>query len=486
MPFDAAVRKIVSPPRGSDGLFIQPKLRKETDPDRETAEAHNRERLANHFNYADLYTGVARTFDPAGNYRCGECNMDDGAKCLLVTVKRLDEEAGSCKHWEDQYAGDSEMELGLIEPEYAGYAIAENGKGWGCHRCPFASPAHAPDSLGRDLYCGKGECRVDRNACCDLNGLEQVPVNAEGMPKRNDSDGHYQHRYQGGIVRHRDAGGIVDPTQSGIGGIQPSSQAQNPIYQGMIQRYSSLPPEKLQELSGMLGNSPQGQIVQRLLQQKQVMPQQGQQQQPAQQPNAQPAAPQQQYRRGGVTRAGGGPTGIPLSAADPSWSRQAEESASRPASGFLAGSTAGRADLVHTEAPGGSYIVPADVVAGLGEGNSLAGAKVMDMIINSGPHGIPMPQGRAGRGSPPPPRIAASGYQAKGGGVHGHPDKPDTPVALSHGEYFIHPQDVARVFGNGDLRHGHKVLDHWVQLERKRQIKNLVKLPIPVGAKKVA
>jgi hypothetical protein len=301
----------------------------------------------------------------------------------------------------------------------------------------------------------------------------------------------------GGIIARRDVGGTVDPTQSGIGGVQPSSQTANPIYQGMIQRYSSLPPEKLQELAGMLGGSPQGQIVQRLLQQKRAMPQQ-QTVQPQQQAQARPqptamlnpvAGAQQQpsgYRAGGMTsqRAGGGPMGIPGGAAMPWWSRQEEASADRPASGFLAGNTAGRADAINAQAPGGSYVIPADVIAGLGEGNSLAGARVMDMIVHSGPHGIPMAPGRAGRGPPGAPRAMAS--QAKGGGVQGAGSGRSMPVALSHGEYVVHPVDVARTFGEGDLKRGHRVLDHWVQLERARQIKKLKKLPIPVGAKKAA
>lgn len=284
------------------------------------------------------------------------------------------------------------------------------------------------------------------------------------------------HEASGGIV-HRDMGGIVDPTQSGIGGIAPSPQAMSPMTQGMIQRYASLPPEKLQELGSMLGNSPQGQIVQRLLQQKRAMPNRAQPQQ------AVAPAPTTARRGGPIQgRAGGGPMGISMSMADPSWTR-AEARSDQGSSGFLAGSTPGRADAVHTAAPGGSYILPADVVAGLGEGNGLAGAKVVDMMLRTGPHGIPQAQAHGGHGPPAPPRPMA--MQAKGGGVQGtQPAKP-SPVALSHGEYIIMPEHVLRI-GGGDLKHGHRVLDAWVQLERKRQIEKLKKLPPPVGAKRAA
>lgn len=289
------------------------------------------------------------------------------------------------------------------------------------------------------------------------------------------------------LFQHRDdGGGIADPTQGGgIGGLQPSSQTANPMTQGMIQRYSSLPAEKLQELSGMLGNSPQGQIVQKLLQQKRAMPRPPQPTQSAA-PNLQPAA---QQRRGGATpeRAPGGMLGVPMGDASPWWTRQEQSAASRPATGFLSGTTPGRADALHTQAPGGSYVVPADVMAGLGEGNSLAGAKVMDMIVRSGPMGIPQAQGHAGRGPPAPPRPMAA--QAKGGDVQGQHHGNPTPVALSHGEYVLTPEEVMAIGGGNTpfhLKRGHRIMDAWVQLERKKQIAKLKKLPGPVGAKKAA
>jgi hypothetical protein len=173
------VRIITDPPRGADGLFIQPK---DVSPERETIEQHNRCRFASHFHYADPFTGNTRTMDSTGNYRCGECNQEHGGKCLLVTVTKLDEHAGSCDHWEDRFAGDPEMRLDLMSPEKGGYAIAANGEGFGCHRCPYASKAHQPDSQGRTLYCGKGDMRVFANACCGLNGAKEVPIDKNGMP----------------------------------------------------------------------------------------------------------------------------------------------------------------------------------------------------------------------------------------------------------------------------------------------------------------
>ena len=174
------VRKIVKPPVGGDGLFKQPA---DVGPERERDEQHNRERFANHFHYADPYAGNTRTFDEKGDYNCGRCNMADGERCLLVSLKVIDPAAGSCGDWENTCAGDAEIPLHLKTIEEAGYGIAQNGKGFGCARCPFASKAFQADSNGRDLYCGKGDFRVFSNACCGLNGAPLVPIDEQGVPK---------------------------------------------------------------------------------------------------------------------------------------------------------------------------------------------------------------------------------------------------------------------------------------------------------------
>lgn len=176
------VRAIISPRRGSDGLFVQPH---DASPEREVIENHNRMRFANHFDFADMYTGNTRTVDPLGRYNCGRCNQADGSHCLLVAVPQLDLEAGSCRHWENQCAGDPEMPLHEEDAHAAAYGVAINGVGFGCHRCPYASAAFQPDSRGRALYCGKGDFRTFRSACCELNG---APTLDDG----NDTDGTHE------------------------------------------------------------------------------------------------------------------------------------------------------------------------------------------------------------------------------------------------------------------------------------------------------
>lgn len=175
------IRNIVRPKKGEDGLFVQPP---DVGPDREVEENHNRLRAANHGHYADPWTGNTRTYDPQGNYPCGECNMADETQCLLIERdKPIDLVAGSCEHWENTCAGDPEQ---LNKRVSANYGAAENGEGFGCHRCLMQETAVAPDSRGRDLYCKFWECRVLSTACCAYNN---APTVAEDDTDRASSGG---------------------------------------------------------------------------------------------------------------------------------------------------------------------------------------------------------------------------------------------------------------------------------------------------------
>jgi hypothetical protein len=165
------VRKVVTLPRGANGLFTQPDT---TGPKYELEENHRRMGFAEVFHYADQTAGNPRTFDPKGNYNCGACNKSDGDACLLVKPADIEPKAGSCQHWENLCAGDPELKNNVQPKAVAVYGVAKNGVGFGCHRCPYASKAIAPDSRGRSLYCGKGSFRVAPNACCALNGAPTV------------------------------------------------------------------------------------------------------------------------------------------------------------------------------------------------------------------------------------------------------------------------------------------------------------------------
>lgn len=252
---------------------------------------------------------------------------------------------------------------------------------------------------------------------------------------------HYQPK------RRDDGGGIAGPEE--IANLQQAS----PAYQGMVQRYSSMPEERLRELAVMLRGSPQASVIERVLSEKQAQP--------------------VQQRRGGRTpkRAGGG--GAPVMAASqatPWWTRTEAYRANKPGI-FLQGATPGRADKVHTFAPPGAHIIPADVISGMGEGNSLNGAIKMEKMLQSGPYGTaPAPMRRGSMGMP---SRRGAGHFARGG------SDDQTPVALSDGEFCVWPHWVAH-FGGGNPKEGKRKLNDFIVSERKKHIKTLSKLPGPV------
>lgn len=192
-PRDAIQRKVTKPTRGADDLCVQPDYKTMGDDDRaqrEVYENHQRLRASHQLDYADEYTGNTRTFDDEiARYNCGRCNQAVDGKCLVVvqsdgkTAIKIDAEAGSCRHWENQCAGDPEAWMLYSSIDLASYAIAANGVGWGCKRCPYSSAAKQNDSVGRSLYCGKIDARVFPDACCAINGAEAVPIDADGNPR---------------------------------------------------------------------------------------------------------------------------------------------------------------------------------------------------------------------------------------------------------------------------------------------------------------
>lgn len=200
------VRIVYRAPMGKDGLFVQPKTEdtNKARAEREMVERLNRLNFVAHFHYEDPWTPRvgAVTWDEEGDYNCGRCNKLDGKdRCLIIPI-RVHPEAGSCKHWEIQCASDREMDVSQIghTAEAAVYGVSaaaiaaikagKSAKGlvFGCHNCPFASKAFAPDSVGRNMYCGKGDFRVPWNACCELNGAKVVSDYEGNKPVAEDKD----------------------------------------------------------------------------------------------------------------------------------------------------------------------------------------------------------------------------------------------------------------------------------------------------------
>jgi len=113
---------------------------------------------------------------------------------------------------------------------------------------------------------------------------------------------------------------------------------------------------------------------------------------------------------------------------------------------------AGRTDHLAIDVPAESFVIPADVVSALGEGNTESGNLVLNTMFK-------LPGGKA------PPQM-----QRKDGG--------SVPIMAAGGEFVVPPEVVERI-GSGDLKRGHQVLRHFVHAVRKDAIKTLKGLPGP-------
>jgi hypothetical protein len=129
--------------------------------------------------------------------------------------------------------------------------------------------------------------------------------------------------------------------------------------------------------------------------------------------------------------------------------------------GPIVGRTPGRADAVNADVLAGSYIWPADVVSGRGQGNTEAGqeylkgleAMAVKKFQNSGKSG----------------QFAASGGSIK---------KDPVPVKIAHGERCT-PPEIVLAIGDGDMDRGHSVCEYLTRRFRQEDIETLKKLPGP-------
>lgn len=112
-------------------------------------------------------------------------------------------------------------------------------------------------------------------------------------------------------------------------------------------------------------------------------------------------------------------------------------------SGVITGLSPGRADAVAARLPPKSYIIPADVAAAEGDGNSVAGGLAIANRFSGG--------------------RAKSLPTVQGGSV---------PARISHGEVFLNEEDVIRAGGPDKL-------DRYVKETRRKFAKKLNNLPGP-------
>lgn len=117
----------------------------------------------------------------------------------------------------------------------------------------------------------------------------------------------------------------------------------------------------------------------------------------------------------------------------------------------------GRHDQHEMQVSPGSYVIPADIISTIGQGNTMAGYKEAERLFSAG--------GRFGE------RLTIPRF-AGGGAV-----KP-VPIITAGGEYVIPPEVINRI-GKGNMTRGHDILDKWVLETRKKGIKKLRSLAPP-------
>ena len=149
--------------------------------------------------------------------------------------------------------------------------------------------------------------------------------------------------------------------------------------------------------------------------------------------------------------------------------------------GLVMSPIGGRSDHIPMGLGSNSYVIPADVVSGIGQGNTLAGGHAFDAMLHGGPYGMKLPIPKISGTLPKPnamPRVVAPHHFTRGGRTEG-----SVPTIVAGGERIVSPEEVARLSG-GDYKKGHEMLDRWVVEARKHIIDRTKKLPGPVGAKK--
>ena len=125
----------------------------------------------------------------------------------------------------------------------------------------------------------------------------------------------------------------------------------------------------------------------------------------------------------------------------------------KPHVGPIHSAVAGRTDHLPMHVPSGSYVIPADIVSSMGEGNTMAGFKIMGDITKL--YGS-LPKAFADGGS----------------------TENLVPIVAAGGEYVIPPHVVTGI-GGGDLDTGHQELDDFVKKLRAKTVDTLRKLPGP-------
>lgn len=154
-------------------------------------------------------------------------------------------------------------------------------------------------------------------------------------------------------------------------------------------------------------------------------------------------------------------------------------------SGPIHTGVAGRTDHLPMHVESGSYVIPADIISAMGEGNTIAGYKQMKRIFGGTPYNGAKtaysagaaPYGKSPTGNPYDAQGGPYGSEEPEGRASGG-EVNSVPIVAAGGEYVLTPKQVCMV-GDGDLDKGHRVLDEFVKRYRKHTIKTLKGLAGP-------
>ena len=151
---------------------------------------------------------------------------------------------------------------------------------------------------------------------------------------------------------------------------------------------------------------------------------------------------------------------------------QVKRAPKKPHVGPILSQVAGRTDHLPMEVPSGSYVIPADIISGLGQGNTIAGFKVAKSLFGVPFYGQKKPGAGVPYGGSGAPYGMDLPEKAEGGEVTG------VPIVAAGGELVLSPDQVMHV-GQGSLDDGHRILDEFVKQYRAKLVDTLSKLPGP-------
>ena len=169
----------------------------------------------------------------------------------------------------------------------------------------------------------------------------------------------------------------------------------------------------------------------------------------------------------------------------------AEESTPQPAArpepqthaGPISSGVSGRTDHLPMNVKSGSHVLPADVIAALGEGNTVSGFKVArDLFaVPNRMKGLPYNAKGLPYGATTPSKAADGGRQ-DGDEPFNIPKAKNVPIIAAGGEHVVTPEEVeyvAKRHGSDDRDDGHAIIDEFIKQIRKKHIETLKKLPGP-------